>query len=98
MSWGKADTKKLDKLHISQNRFNRSISFVYSSVINSYIGILALDNVFELKTEILVYKILAETNEFPAVFDIYIEIVSDQQSLNTRFPNKKSNWTKAQTN
>ena len=55
----------------------------------SFIGILALDNVFELKTAIFVYKILAETNDLPAIFDIYIEIVSDQQSLNTRFPNKK---------
>ena len=94
MSWGNADTKKSDKLHIGQNRFNRSISFVCCSVIKSFIGILALDNVFELKTAIFVYKILAETNDFPVLFDIYIEIVYDQQYLNTRFPNKKSNWTK----
>ena len=43
----------------------------------------------ELKTATYVRKILAKTNDFPDVFDIYIEIVSDQRSLNTRFTNRK---------
>ena len=45
---------------------------------------------FELKTATFVRKILAKTNDFPAVFDVYIEIVSDQWCLNTRFGNRKN--------
>ena len=45
---------------------------------------------FELKTTTYVREILAKTNDFPDVFGIYIEIVSDQRSINTRIANRKN--------
>jgi hypothetical protein len=46
------------------------------------LGVLKLDNVFQLKITTFVYKILAETNDVQTVFASSIEVVSAQHSHN----------------
>jgi hypothetical protein len=88
MSWGNTYTSKLTKLCSSQNKCIRSIFFTRKENVTPYynlLGILKLDNVFQLKIATFVYEILAETNDVPTVFASSIEVVSAQHSHNTRF-------------
>jgi hypothetical protein len=103
MSWGNTYTSKLTKLRSSQNKCIRSIFFARKkeNVTPYYnlLGILKLDNVFQLKIATFVYKILAETNDVPTVFASSIEVVSAQHSHNTRFASRQNlSRPKARTN
>ena len=78
----------------SQNKCIRSIFFARKkeNVTPYYnlLGILKLDNVFQLKIAIFVYKILAETNDVPTVFAGSIEVVSPLHFHNTRFASRQN--------
>lgn len=94
LSWGNTYKTRLEKLNVTHNRIVKNIFFANNrESANPYyalLEILKIENIVKLKTGLLTYKIISNTNDLPEPFYKYLRPVKDYHSYNTRYAVKQN--------